>query len=129
MGYGDAMHSASSSTIIHFRPWDPDSGDYILESNLQHNLQSLVYDSDAFSSIDHLKLVALLGSEYRPVPDNPPSMTDTMELVLPEMDALLIMRAYAGNDKPLRVTIQFGDSPEGEAGAVSRVIRQPGDNN
>jgi hypothetical protein len=120
MMLGDGLPFASLSTTIHFSRWAHGGHPKYVESDLAGNFDALERDSQALNEINHLKLVGLAGPLNHNVSDNAHDMTEAMDSVL---DRLNDIAGWRIPQKDLKVTIQSDTSLEGEAGAVSRIIK------
>jgi hypothetical protein len=117
---GDGLTFASSSMTIHFSPWYRAGKTKFVHTDLDYNINTLDRDTQALNKIDYLKLVGLAGPMYHTLSGSAHDMTETMDSIT---DRLNDIAGWRLPQKDLKVTIQSDTSLEGEAGAVSRIIK------
>lgn len=121
---GHGIPLASTSLSIHFG--ESNWANSIYETTrLETSLGSLLHDIDSFSKIQDLKLVGLYGPSDVNDLGRPINSVETLDYAAAELEDLMELRRYAENMEDLRITIQLDTTPEGEAGADSRVFAQP----
>ena len=95
-------------------------GDNVKRASIYPRLFLLDRDGQALDEIDHLKLVGLTGRVDPHASVNPHDMTQIMASVLPDLERTA---GYRFSTEDLKITTQSDTSPDGEAGAVSRVFK------
>ena len=119
MVFGDGLPFAKLSMTIHYNH-QCSNPSFVGESDFDNNFHALELDSQALNEIDDLKLVGLAGPLDHGLSSNVHDMSEIMDLSLDRLEELA---GWRGPQKDLKVTIQSDNSPEGEAGAVSRVFK------
>ena len=123
---GDGLPFATLSMTIDFSRSSQNGTTRQIPNDLEINFHTLDRDTDNLNEINHLKLVRFGGPVDTIAAYNPHDMTQTMYSALPYLEELVARSFGNWRTKPLKITIQSEASPEGEAGAVSRVFkRQP----